>query len=1001
MITSITVGFGVSETAITSEAAATNYQVFRQGDAVYGTYDPSGGAGCTVHKNGCGIMSIVNAVYHLNGNIISIKDLFDWAYSTGGYGTSGTTRYTIYPALQAAFGAKYGFTVGTMDYGTVSDSRFISHLQNGGTAIVHVYNHFMCIADYDSASGRYLLLDPSPGWDNRHSSAGGNWMTAAELTGGINSTYLNVDWWCLLSPATASCTNYTATANVTSGSGSVFFYDDVSSSKFAAGTTVFFRPVPANGYKVSSITVNGTSIAVQNGGNPSMYSFTMPSANCAINVNFTTGGSAISNSMVVATTSYTLPGGITVRADSAQPNSYVGLFKSSTTSYSKSTAVTYYSAPAYYFENNTSGQGYTTWMQSGKRGGNYGSYGSTGSYKVLVFNTSGTVISNIQNITLSGSDGHAAVLTYLPDVEPTPDPTPSTYNLTAKVAAGEGTVHFGNNVTSTEVAAGTVVNYEVTPADGWEVSQVLIYGTKQTVDASGGVYQFTMEAADATVSVTFVQKAATTYTVKAEVAAGEGVVHFGDNITSAQIAAGTVVNYQVTPAAGYKVSQVLIYGTKQNVSSEGGVYQFTMEEADATVSVTFEQSYTTALSADDIVFDNNDAGAWISSGAVNATSLALETSSIGDTALTITASASDDPNITLDYSQLDALSASTYKYMIITAKTSASNTSAKMYLCPGSITSPTEDCATTWTWDNDGLWHEYVIDLSSLSTWSGALNSIRFDYFDGTTAAGSILYLRSIRFTSTKPSAPTVKTDSSTFTVGADITATFSGLDSYTGTNQNAVFFIGVYKRGAEPGSEGSLLYTIVSSVSGSVNVTSTAIGGTSAGTTLPVGNYTLWLAYDATGSTENYNLNNVMFASSSASCDFTIEEASTGEVIIDVGTSNITAASGKTVSAAIIELNTLLGATTTVTKDGVEVVGTTTLGTGMVATANGKSYSIVIKGDVTGNGYVDIADAAAVMADIKGTSDVSGAYAQAALACTNRTGSLSVLEVMAILNLI
>ena len=188
LITPLAYGISYTEeytttTPMQSEAATAgsslNYQVFRQTDQNYGNYDPSGGAGCTIQKNGCGIMSIVNAVYHLNGNIISLKDLFTWAYSTGGYGTAGTTRYTIYPALQAAFGAKYGFSVGTMAYGKVSDATFTNHIKNGGTAIVHVYNHFMCIAGYDAASGRYLLIDPAPNWDNRHSSAGGNWMTAA------------------------------------------------------------------------------------------------------------------------------------------------------------------------------------------------------------------------------------------------------------------------------------------------------------------------------------------------------------------------------------------------------------------------------------------------------------------------------------------------------------------------------------------------------------------------------------------------------------------------------------------------------------------------------------------------------------------------------------------------------------------------------------------------------------------------------------------------------
>ncbi|MBE7065025.1 MAG: hypothetical protein E7384_04325 [Ruminococcaceae bacterium] len=918
VVTSVFAGVTLSDTAITAEAAtagsALNYQVFRQTDQNYGNYDPSGGAGCTIQKNGCGIMSIVNAVYHLNGNIISLKDLFTWAYSTGGYGTSGTTRYTIYPALQAAFGAKYGFTVGTMDYGTVSDTRFINHLKNGGTAIVHVYNHFMCIAGYDSASGRYLLIDPAANWDTRHSSAGGNWMTAAELTGGINSHYLTIDWWCLLSKATASCTNYTATANVAGGQGSVFFYDDVSSARFAAGTTVFFRPVPASGYKVTSVTVNGTALSVQNGGNPSIYAFTMPSANCTINVGFSTGGAGHANATYTSAASYALPAGIVARTDSARPNSYVGLFANSTTSYSKSTAITYFSAPAYYYIGNATAEGYTTQLQAGKIGGNYGAYGSTGTFKVVTFDTAGNVYGNA-TITVSGSDAHAAAITYGRGSVP---PGPTTYKATAKVAAGQGTVHFGNNVTSADVYP------------------------------------------------------------------------------------GTTVNYQVTPAAGYKATKILVYGTSQTIKNNGGdcVYQFTMEAADVTVSVTFEQDFASSLDPADVVFDCDAAGQWVSNGSLNAATITLATTEKGDTALKITASASDDPSITMDYSLLGTMSATTNKYMIVTAMTSASNTNAKMYLCPGSITGATEDCAKGWQWNNDGLWHDYVIDLSGLSKWTGNLNSIRFDFFDGTTAANSVLWLRSIRFTSSKPTSPTVKPGATAYAVGDDIMFTYSGLDSYMGTKQNAEFFVGLYEKGQKPGSTGSLLYTIVTAKSGSGNITTSAVGGTMKGQTIPAGNYTLWIAYDAKGSVGTYNLGNVMFDADSASYDFVIEEASVGEVIVKVNTSDIEALSGKKVSSAIVELTTLLGTSATITKDGETVANTATLGTGMVVTAGNKTYDIVIEGDVDGDGSVNIADATAAMAGVKDASKVTGAYAKAALAVNNKTsGALSILEVMAILN--
>ena len=580
-VTSLIADVTLSDTAITSDAAEAyreqNYQVFRQTDQNYGNYDPSNGSGCTIQKNGSGIMSIVNAVYHLTGNIMSIQEVFDWAYSTGGYGTTGTTRYTIYPSLQPAFGAKYGFTVGVMAYASVSHTSFINHLQNGGTAIVRVYNHFMCIAGYDSVTGRYLLIDSDPDWDNRHSSAGGNWMTAAELTGSI-SPFLMVDWWCLLSKGSASGTKkYTATANVAEGSGSVFFYDDVRSAKFTAGTNVFFRPIPASGYKVSSITVNGTEVAVQNDGNPSTYMFTMPSEDCAISVGFSSGGSDHANITYTSATSYTLPSGIVARTDSARPNSYVGLFTEDTTSYSKSTAITYFSAPAYYYINNSTAEGYTTQLQSGKIGGNYSVYGSTGTFKVVTFDISGNVYSN-DTITISGNDTYKTAITSCRVYGPSP-----IYKATATVVTGQGSVHFGNNVTSTTFRYGTTVYYQVTPAEGYKATEILVYGTPQTIKNNGGnaIYNFIMEEENVTVSVKFEQDSTSnieSFDVIVNVNTSDIEAVSGKTVATAMTELNTLFGSTTTITKnGEAVSNTATLGTGMVATANGKTYDIIIE----------------------------------------------------------------------------------------------------------------------------------------------------------------------------------------------------------------------------------------------------------------------------------------------------------------------------------------------------------------------------------------------------------------------------------------
>ena len=209
--------------------------------------------------------------------------------------------------------------------------------------------------------------------------------------------------------------------------------------------------------------------------------------------------------------------------------------------------------------------------------------------------------------------------------------TTKTYTVSASVASGSGTVHFGNNVKSAKVAAGTTVNYQVTPASGYYASKILVGGTAQTIKNNGGnaVYQFTMPKGDCGVVVTFTKVATSkTYTVSASKASGSGTVHFGNNVTSAKVAAGTVVNYQVTPASGYYASKILVGGTAQTIKNNGGnaVYQFTMPQGDCGVVVTFSKvgsanktykvSASVASGSGTVHFGNNVKSANVAAGTV-------------------------------------------------------------------------------------------------------------------------------------------------------------------------------------------------------------------------------------------------------------------------------------------------------------------------------------------------------------------------------------------------
>lgn len=496
-------------------------------------------------------------------------------------------------------------------------------------------------------------------------------------------------------------------------------------------------------------------------------------------------------------------------------------------------------------------------------------------------------------------------------------------------------------------------------------------------------------------------------------AVGNGTVGFDENgTTSTSVAAGTLVNFFAKPDAGYKVSSVTIGGTSTPVLNDGihSVYQFTMPANDTAIKVTFELAFTSNFDPKDMVFDTSEIVNWVITGGVsNNVSVGNHfDNATGDVSCVfISPSTSDnDPQANFNFGATTSFDASTYKYMTIVAKTSASNTLSGMYLCAGDTMCPTADCYKTWNWINDGLWHEYVIDLSDLSLWTGTVNKIRFDFFEGTTPANSELFVHSMKFTSTKPVTATVKANAATYNVGDKITLSYSNISGYTSVAETIKPFVAIYADGTSPGNGSALQYTQVSSASGSVTFPTGATGGTTLGT-LPAGKYTAWLAYDATNSDGTYIVNNVhmngcepyTFVIKNASSDTTTYEKVTGAISNE---SAIKGKNGDTASAAITAIKTLTGATsvTIKTADGKTVSSTSVIATGMVATAGSKTYKIIIAGDVDGDGVVTVADAGDTMAHMRGTSKLSGVYADAAKA-TGNAGSINIIDVMGILNLI
>ena len=150
-----------------------------------------------------------------------------------------------------------------------------------------------------------------------------------------------------------------------------------------------------------------------------------------------------------------------------------------------------------------------------------------------------------------------------------------------------------------------------------------------------------------------------------------------------------------------------------------------------------------------LIFDNAETTSLIS--AVNNTRVSYNGA---QSAAKLTVSGSNsDPQTAISYDD-SALSADDYKYITITymVPSSVTATKAELFLCAGSITSPTADARKEFTLTKDGVYHYAVIPLSGESYWTGDINLIRFDYVMQ-CAVGDTVYVDSICLSETNADA--------------------------------------------------------------------------------------------------------------------------------------------------------------------------------------------------------------------------------------------------------
>ena len=110
-----------------------------------------------------------------------------------------------------------------------------------------------------------------------------------------------------------------------------------------------------------------------------------------------------------------------------------------------------------------------------------------------------------------------------------------------------------------------------------------------------------------------------------------------------------------------------------------------------------------------------------------------------------------DPQINILYgNSKDKLNASNYGKIVIEYMIPRSNSqnaySGELFLCTGSVVNAEGGKSVAVNYIADGGYHTVEIDLNSLSFWSGRINSIRFDFFNG-GAVGDKIFIRSIKLT--------------------------------------------------------------------------------------------------------------------------------------------------------------------------------------------------------------------------------------------------------------
>ena len=160
--------------------------------------------GESIAATGCGILSLVNCVGYLTGEMMSVTAVADYAHSVGNFnyaGIYGVWRMEFYRRVEGKYGSTYGITVDCSSsnegyWGDWDDAKLKNHLANGGVAIGHVPGHFIAIVGYNPDNGYFHIYESSESATRGTNYNGGDvWLSRTHL----GRTSMTMDWYCLIS----------------------------------------------------------------------------------------------------------------------------------------------------------------------------------------------------------------------------------------------------------------------------------------------------------------------------------------------------------------------------------------------------------------------------------------------------------------------------------------------------------------------------------------------------------------------------------------------------------------------------------------------------------------------------------------------------------------------------------------------------------------------------------------------------------------------------------